>query len=132
MINDDFNFTFDGSDFPVSIEKFAAYLDGNLSDDEMQRVESVIDHDETMQDVMECMEQSEQTLTEYGQEDMQLPEEIYGDFFTIPKITKDVHEHIHNHDRFYTVAAFAPMEDDSVKKKNNHRMPPQVLDDDNQ
>ena len=132
MIHDDFNFSFESSDFPVSIEEFAAYMDGNLSDDEMQRVESVIDHDETMQDVMECMEQSEQTLTEYGQEDMQLPEEIYGDFFTIPKITKDVQEHIHNHDRFYTVAAFAPMEDDSVKKKNNHRMPPQVLDDDNQ
>ena len=48
MINDDFNFEFDCSDFPVSIEKFAAYLDGNLSDDEMQRVEAVIDGDEGM------------------------------------------------------------------------------------
>ena len=132
MIHDDFNFSFESSDFPVSIEEFAAYMDGNLSDVEMQRIGSVIDNDEMMQGVMDSMEQSEQTLTEYGQEDMQLPEEIYGDFFTIPKITKYVQEHIHNHDRFYTVAAFAPMEDDSVKKKNNHRMPPQVLDDDNQ
>lgn len=38
MIHDDFNFSFDSSDFPVSIEEFAAYMDGNLSDDEMQRV----------------------------------------------------------------------------------------------
>ena len=49
MIQDDFNFTLDSSDFPVSNEEFAAYLDGNLSDDEMQRVSSVIDNDEMMQ-----------------------------------------------------------------------------------
>ena len=36
---------------PVSIEEFAAYLDGNLSDDEMQRVSSVIENDEAMQDI---------------------------------------------------------------------------------
>ena len=76
MIQDDFNFTLDSSDFPVSIEEFAAYMDGNLSDDEMQRVSSVIDNDEMMQGVMDSMEQSELTLAEYGQEDMQLPKEI--------------------------------------------------------
>ena len=57
MINDDFDFTFDSSDFPVSIEEFAAYLDGNLSDDEMQRIDSVIENDESMQGVMENKEQ---------------------------------------------------------------------------
>ena len=57
MINDDFNFSFDSSDFPVSIEEFAAYMDRNLSDDEMQRVSSVIDNDEMMQGVMVSMEQ---------------------------------------------------------------------------
>ena len=88
MIQDDFNFTLDSSDFPVSIEKFAAYMDGNLSDDEMQRVESVIEEDETMQDVMDSMEQSELTLAEYGQEDMQLPEEIADDEFDVPETDK--------------------------------------------
>lgn len=66
MIHDDFNFSFESSDFPVSIEEFAAYMDGNLSDDEMQRVSSVIDNDEMMQGVMDSMEQSELTLAEYG------------------------------------------------------------------
>ena len=132
MIHDDFNFTFDGSDFPVSIEEFAAYMDGNLSDDEMQRIGSVIENDEAMQDVMDSVEQSELTLAEYGQEDMRLPEELCEDMFSIPIVKRGEPNHIHNHDRFYRVAAFAPMEDDSVKKKKNHRMPPQVLDDDNQ
>ena len=85
MINDDFDFTFDSSDFPVSIEEFAAYLDGNLSDDEMQRIDSVIENDESMQGVMDSMEQSELTLAEYGQEDMQLPEEIADGEFDVPE-----------------------------------------------
>ena len=86
MIHDDFNFNFDASDFPVSIEEFAAYMDGNLSDDEMQRVSSVIEHDDMMQDVMDSMEQSELTLSEYTHDDLQLPEEITGGGFEMPKI----------------------------------------------
>lgn len=85
MINDDFDFTFDSSDFPVSIEEFAAYMDGNLSDDEMQRIGSVIENDESMQGVIDSMEQSELTLAEYGQEDMQLPEGLGEMDFFIPE-----------------------------------------------
>ena len=86
MINDDFNFTLDSSDFPVSIEEFAAYLDGNLTDDDMQRVGTVIEHNDTMQDVMDSMELSELTLEEYEQEDIQLPEEIADNEFMILEI----------------------------------------------
>lgn len=85
MIHDDFNFSFDSSDFPVSIEEFAAYMDGNLSDDEMQRVSSVIEHDDMMQDVMDSMEQSELTLAEYTPDDIQLPEEIVDGEFDLPE-----------------------------------------------
>lgn len=88
MIHDDFNFNFDASDFPVSIEEFAAYMDGNLSDDEMQRVSSVIEHDDMMQDVMDSMEQSELTLSEYTPDDLQLPEEITGGGFEMPEIAE--------------------------------------------
>ena len=85
MIHDDFDFTLDSSDFPLSIEEFAAYMDGNLSEDEMQRVGSVIENDETMQGVMDSMEQSELTLAEYRQEDMQLPKEIADGEFDLPE-----------------------------------------------
>ena len=86
MINDDFDFTFDSSDFPVSIEEFAAYLDGNLSDDEMQRIDSVIENDESMQGVMDSMEQSELTLAEYTPDDLHLPEEIVDGELDLPDI----------------------------------------------
>lgn len=132
MIHDDFNFSFDSSDFPVSIEEFAAYMDGNLTDDEVQRVSTVIEHDDTMQGIMDSMEQSELTLAEYGQEDMQLPEELCRESFHMPIIKKDGSNYIENLESFSRVAAFAPMEDGSEKKQNNQRMPPQVLDDNNQ
>ena len=86
MIHDDFNFNFDASDFPVSIEEFAAYMDGNLSDDEMQRVSSVIEHDDKMQDVMNSMEQSELTLSKYTPDDLHLPEEIVDGELDLPDI----------------------------------------------
>lgn len=129
MIKDDFNFTFDDSEFPVSIEEFAAYLDGNLSDDEMQRVSSVIENDEEMQGVMDGMEQTEITLAEYGQEDMQVPEEIKKDFFSLPNVSKNnLEKHISN--GFYKVAALAPShENGSFANKNITRTPPRVLTD---
>lgn len=53
MINDDFNFTFDDSEFPVSIEEFAAYLDGNLSDSEMNNIQQVVDDDIHLRKILE-------------------------------------------------------------------------------
>ena len=90
MTNDDFNFTLDSSDFPVSIEKFAAYLDGNLSESEMNTMESVIENDEAMQDVMDHLELSELTFTEYEQENLQLPEELLDADFEIPLINDEI------------------------------------------
>ena len=86
MIHDDFNFTFDGSDFPVSIEEFAAYIDDNLLDNEMLRIGSVIENDEAMQDVMDSVEQSELTLAEYTPDDLHLPEEIVDGELDLPDI----------------------------------------------
>ena len=109
MINDDFDFTFDSSDFPVSIEEFAAYMDGNLSEDEMQRISSVIENDETMQDVMDSMEKSELTLSEYTPDDLQLPEEITGGGFEMPEIADPsaVDDNNHFFHPFTQVAACA-------------------------
>ena len=86
MINDDFDFTLDSSDFPVSIEEFAAYLDGNLTDDETQRVGHIIDNNEVMQEIMDSMELSELTLARNRQEDVQLPEELSDKHLCIPNI----------------------------------------------
>ena len=86
MKHDDLDLTFDRLNHPVSIEEFAAYMDGNLSDDEMQRVSTVIEQNDMMQEVMDSLEQSELTLAEYDQENLQLPEDIADDKFDVPEI----------------------------------------------
>lgn len=127
MINDDFDFTLDSSDFPLSIEEFAAYMDGNLTDDETQRVASIIENNEGMQDIMDNMEQSEQALIEYEQKDMQLPEDIVGDTFPIPNIKEDTMG-LNNPNNYFRVAAFAPIVGNSWKEHKITRKPPEVLD----
>ena len=87
MIQDDFNFTLDSSDFPVSIEEFAAYLDGNLMDDDMQRVSSVIENDEAMQDVVGQNVIVENLQEAYYSDDYILPLELESLDFNIPDIT---------------------------------------------
>ena len=37
---------------PVSIEEFAAYLDGNLSEEEMNKITSVINIEDNLQAIM--------------------------------------------------------------------------------
>ena len=111
MINDDFDSTLDSSDFSVSIEEFAAYLDGNLSDDEMQRVESMIEEDETMQDIVSQNGHIEELQMLYNTEENTLPIELDGLGFDIPNIESlnynsmpydeiGVGNHINNHPEF--------------------------------
>ncbi len=71
---------------PVSIEEFAAYLDGNLSDDEMQRVSSVIENDEAMQDIVDQNGLVEDLQEIYNTDDYILPIELGNLDLDIPNI----------------------------------------------
>lgn len=84
MINVILNFDFDNTEFPMSVEEFAAFMDGNLPDEDMQRLSSVIEQDESMQGVMDAFEETELTLADYGDENLQLPEELAEENFGIP------------------------------------------------
>ena len=70
---------------PISIEEFAAYLDGNLSDDEMQRVTSVIENDEAMQDIAVNNLSIEDALSHYESSEFTLPDELTSLDFEIPQ-----------------------------------------------
>ena len=70
---------------PISIEEFAAYLDGNLSDDEMQRVSSVIENDEAMQDIAVNNLSIEDALSHYESSEFTLPDELTSLDFEIPQ-----------------------------------------------
>lgn len=66
--------------FPVSIEKFAAYLDGNLSADEMQEMSALIENNDSMHLLAGANSIVDESLTAYSDNDMQLPIEIQEDF----------------------------------------------------
>lgn len=70
---------------PISIEEFAAYLDGNLSDGEMQRVSSVIENDEVMQDIAVDNQSIEDALSNCESPEFILPDELISLDFEIPK-----------------------------------------------
>lgn len=74
------------SEIPVSIEKFAAYLDGNLSSEEMQQMSSLIDSDSGLQEIVNSSNMVDETLSNFSMDGTDLPEEISSDDFFIPLI----------------------------------------------
>lgn len=69
-----------------SIEKFAAYLDGNLSQDEMLQFSELAIHNEDLMNLLEANVAVNETLASYNDTDLELPEEIAGWDFNLPEI----------------------------------------------
>lgn len=89
----------------ISIEKFAAYLDGNLMPDEMEIISSKVNDDEMMQDILSASKQVEETIEGYTSDDLILPEELNSDNFEIPSLVEESFPNIASGD--YEVAACA-------------------------
>ena len=68
------------------IEKFAAYLDGNLSQDEMLQFSELATHNEDFMNLLEANAAVTETLASYNDTDLELPEEIAGWDFNLPEI----------------------------------------------
>ena len=73
-------------DYPVSVEEFAAYLDGNLSEEDAERVYSIIEQNDTMQGVMNCIELSDNALEEQSAYETIIPDDILNSEFEIPDV----------------------------------------------
>lgn len=73
----------------VSVEKFAAFLDGNLLPDEMQQMSSMVESNEMMHDIYAASKLADETQTNYTDEDLTLPEEITSAEFELPHIFSD-------------------------------------------
>jgi hypothetical protein len=69
-----------------SIEKFAAYLDGNLSQHEMLQFSELATHNEDLMNLIEANATVNETLASYDGTDLQLPDEIAGWDFNLPEI----------------------------------------------
>lgn len=72
-----------------SIEKFAAYLDGNLSQSEMQQFSQMAEHDDALQELLNASSIVDDTIAGFSDADLQLPTEIAGSSFEIPTISAE-------------------------------------------
>lgn len=72
--------------FPVSIEEFAAYLDGNLTVEDMNRVSSIIDCNSDMHSIAESVQLVDETFASYSPLELTLPDDISSMDFKIPQI----------------------------------------------
>lgn len=89
---------------PVSIEEFAAYLDGNLSDNEMKAVSSVIANDDAMQDIVLNSQTIDETLSNCEPLDLMLPDNLSSVDFEFPQF-EDTND---DNWKQLEVAAYAP------------------------
>lgn len=88
----------------VSIEEFAAYLDGNLSDDEMKAVSSVIANDDAMQDIVLNSQTIDETLSNCEPLDLMLPDNLSSVDFEFPQF-EDTND---DNWKQLEIAAYAP------------------------
>lgn len=70
----------------VSIEEFAAYLDGNLTEDGMNEIASAIHSDDSLQDILSSGYMVDETLSTYDDGNQIVQDDIFTDSFDIPNI----------------------------------------------
>lgn len=70
----------------VSVEEFAAFLDGNLTQEGMNRISSIVDTNKTMHDFVMSSHYIDGELTNYDSLNLSLPEELSSLDFDIPEL----------------------------------------------
>lgn len=69
-----------------SIEKFAAFLDGNLTPSEMHQFSQQVEHDSVLNQLLDASDVVDDTIAGFTDADLQLPLEISGSDFEIPDV----------------------------------------------
>ncbi len=78
------------STLPVSPEQFAAYLDGNLTDGEMARIERLAATDDGMRELLAANDAVDDWLDENGSAEDDVPETLRNGDFPIPELDEDL------------------------------------------
>lgn len=71
-----------------SIEKFAAYLDGNLSKIEMQQFYKMLECNDSLQQIIDANSIIDNTIAGFTDTDLQVPDDIVNLDFDIPDLDK--------------------------------------------
>ena len=78
---------------PVSIEKFAAYLDGNLSEDEMNRIDTLVSTNSDMEELVSISDEVDEDIQIYMQDEFAYEADMTAledSDFDIPNIDADI------------------------------------------
>lgn len=75
---------------PISVEEFAAYLDGNLMEDRMNEVASVIHSDDSLQVIISSCNLINETLSNNDNWEQIVSDEYSTDSFEIPNIEENL------------------------------------------
>ena len=81
---------------PVSIEKFAAYLDGNLSEDEMNRIDTLVSTNSDMEELVSISDEVDEDIQIYMQDEFAYEADMTAledSDFDIPNIDADIPPH---------------------------------------
>lgn len=70
----------------LSIEKLAAFMDGNLPQDEMTQFSQLAEEESALHQMLEANDVINNTIASFDELDLQLPDEIIGADFRIPDI----------------------------------------------
>lgn len=124
-------------DNSFSIEKFAAFLDGNLLPDEMEQISSEVNNDEMMRDILSASKQVDETIDSYNPEDLVLPDELSSYDFEFPSLSEESVPYIETGD--YEVAAcaspavddFGSIEEDNIPLEVTDTNEDQIIDNSN-
>lgn len=73
----------------ISVEKFAAFLEGNLPQEDMDAITQLAEHDNPLHQLLNASSIIDNTIACYSEADLQLPPEITGSSFEIPYIAND-------------------------------------------
>lgn len=113
-------------DNSFSIEKFAAFLDGNLLPDEMEQISSEVNNDEMMRDILSASKQVDETIDSYTPEDLVLPDELISYDFELPSLAEDAVPYVATGE--CEVAACAPLDLDDFGSTDGNNITSEVTD----
>lgn len=75
----------------ISIERMAAFIDGNLSENEMQDISSLVDSDNLLHQYANAISVIDESISAFSMSDIELPQELQKLDFDFPSLDGDFH-----------------------------------------
>ena len=105
-----------------SIEQFAAYIDGNLSETEMQQFSQLGEHDIVLHQLLDASTVVDNTIAGFTDADLQLPTEISDTVFELPDVDNVdflslANDNLSDNNHLYQQEVFDTKENDQQEKE---------------